>query len=86
MRSAANDARVFVTWAGQAGDLPESIAYNASDEDIRRRITEAVQNGGIPGIQADKAACFHDFIVDRFEANRARPFRLIQLRPRTPFR
>jgi hypothetical protein len=81
----ADEARVNVTWRGQNGDLPDPVSRDASDADVKRWVTEAVRTGGIPGIQADGGADFGDFVVDRFHANDARPWNLIQLRPKTPF-
>ena len=47
-------------------------------------VTEAVQ-AGIPGIDADEAADFGDFVVDRFPAREDIPFNRISIRPKTPF-
>lgn len=79
------EARVNVTWAGQNGDLPDGVAYDAPDDAIRRWITEAVRGGGVVGVDADARADFTDFVVDRFPANDTRPYNLIQIRPKTPF-
>jgi hypothetical protein len=80
-----DQARLNVTYGGQNGDLPDPISYDSTDGDIRQWATEAVRGGGIPGIVADPTANFGDFVVDRFEANDARPYRLVQLRPKTAF-
>jgi hypothetical protein len=80
-----HEARVNVTWQGQNGDLPDPVAYDSTEKDIRTWITEAVRTGGVPGIRADEAADFKDFMVERFNATEARPFNLIQIRPKTPF-
>ncbi len=80
-----NEARVNITWAGQNGDLPDPVSFDATQGDVLQWVTEAVRNGGIPGIRADARADFHDFVVDRFAANEARPYNLIQVRPKTPF-
>ena len=76
-------ATLNITWAGQNGDLPHPIAFNAPDADIRRWATEAVRTG-IPGITADFDASFRDFVVERFSATHDLPNRVV-LRPRTPF-
>jgi hypothetical protein len=76
---------VNVTWAGQNGELPDPVSNTATDADILRWVTEAVRTGGVPGIRADRAASFRDFIVDRFEPTVARPYRLVAVRPKTPF-
>lgn len=80
-----NEARVNVTWAGANGDLPDPVPNDAANGDIKQWVTEAVQAGSVPGIAADAEADFTDFVVDRFAANEARPFNLIQIRPKTPF-
>jgi hypothetical protein len=81
----ATDARVNVTYAGENGDLPDPVHFDSTDGDIRMWVTEAVANGGVPGIPADPGADFTDFVVDRFAANAERPYNLIQVRPKTPF-
>lgn len=78
-------ARVNVTWAGENGDLPDPVSWDASDTAVRGWITEAVRGGSIPGITADRRADFADFVVDRFPATETRPYALIQIRPKTPF-
>ena len=78
-------ARVNVTYAGQNGDLPDAVYFDSTDGDVRAWVTEAVRSGGIPGILAIANANFGDFVVDRFRATDARPYNLIQLRPKTPF-
>lgn len=80
-----NEARVNVTWKGQNGDLPDPVSYDSTDGDVRQWITEAVRAGSVPGIPADNAADFHDFVIDRFGTNETRPYNLIQIRPKTPF-
>lgn len=81
----ATEARVNVTFGGNNGDLPDPVAFDATDADIRQWVTEAVQTGGVPGIAANEGADFADFVVDRFAASEARPYNLIQVRPKTPF-
>jgi hypothetical protein len=80
-----NEARVNITWAGQNGDLPDPVSFDATQGDILQWVTEAVRNGDIPGIRLDGGADFHDFVVDRFAATEGRPYNLIQVRPKTPF-
>jgi uncharacterized protein (DUF2236 family) len=82
---AATEARVNVTHRGSNGDLPDPIHYDSTDADVKAWVTEAVCNGDIPGIDADPAADFSDFVVDRFPATDARPYALVQIRPKTPF-
>ncbi len=79
------EARVNVTFGGNNGDLPDPVSFDATDADVRQWVTEAVQTGGVPGVAADEAADFTDFVIDRFTANEARPYNLIQVRPKTPF-
>ncbi len=79
------EARVNITWAGQNGDLPDPVFYDATDADVRHWVTEAVRHGNVPGITADQRADFRDFVIDRFAANETRPYNLIQIRPKTPF-
>ena len=79
------EARVNVTFSGFNGDLPDPVLFQAADGDIKAWVTEAVRTGGVPGIAAAPDADFSDFVVDRFAASEARPYNLIQLRPKTPF-
>lgn len=79
------EARVNVTYAGQNGDLQDPVFFDSTDGDVRAWVTEAVRNGSVPGINEAADAEFDDFVVDRFSANEARPYNLIQLRPKTPF-
>ncbi len=81
----SDEARVNVTYAGQNGDLPDTVYSNASDQDVRTWVTEAVRLGSIPGIRRSPTANFHGYVVDRFRATHTRPYNLIQLRPKTPF-
>lgn len=79
------EARVNVTWSGANGDLEQPVAYDAGDADIKQWVTEAVRTGSVPGIAGDAGADFTDFVVDRFGPTDARPWNLIQVRPKTPF-
>ena len=81
----ANEARVNITWGGQNGDLPDPVQYDASEDNIRQWITEAVRAGDVPGIPADPNADFSDFVVKKFEPNEGRPHNLIQIRPKTAY-
>jgi len=82
---APDQARINVTYAGANGDLPDPVAFDAPDGDVKGWITEALRAGSIPGIGADPGADLRDFVVDRFQASDVRPWNLIQLRPKTPF-
>lgn len=77
-------AQLNITWAGANGDLPDPVAYDTPLADIKRIATEAVRDG-IPGIPADAAADFGDFIVDRFPSTEDVPNNRLMLRPKTPF-
>jgi hypothetical protein len=79
------EARVNVTYQGQNGDLPDTVAWDATDPAVRGWVTEAVRTGTLPGLPNDPNADFTDFVVDRFAATDARPYNLIQVRPKTPF-
>lgn len=78
-------ARVNITYAGANGDLPDPVFYDSTDADLKAWVTEALRNGDVPGIPAQQNVDLADFVLDRFEANDARPFRLISIRPKTPF-
>ena len=80
-----DQAKVNITWAGQNGDLPDPVAFDATNGDILQWVTEAVRGGNVPGIQADPNADFTDFVVDRFNANNDRPYAAVFVRPKTPF-
>lgn len=80
-----HEARVNVTFAGQNGDLPDPVNFDATDADVKQWVTEAVRTGGVPGVPATENANFTDFVVDRFAPTATRPFNLLQLRPKTPF-
>jgi len=80
-----DQARLGITWSGQYGELPDTVAYASADGDIFQFATEAVRGGDVPGIRADVGVNFRDFVVERFVATADRPYNLIQLRPKTPF-
>ena len=82
---AEHEARVGVTYGGQYGDLPDPVTFDASDADVKGWISEALQTGGIPGIEAQANPDLENFVVDRFNATDDRPYNLIQLRPKVPF-
>lgn len=80
-----DEARVNVTWARQNGELPDPVFRDATEPDVRRMVTEAVRSGSVPGIAADPAADFTDFVVERFGPTEARPYNIIYVRPKTAF-
>lgn len=79
------EARVNITWAGQNWDLPDPIAYDATDRQVLAMVTEALRSGGVPGIRADRYVDLRDFVVDRFPAGRDVRHNRIFVRPKTPF-
>ena len=79
------EARVNITYAGKNGDLPDPVSFDATEGDIKGWVSEALRTGGVPGIEAAAFVDLHDYVVDRFSSNEARPFNLIQLRPKTAF-
>ncbi|MCK9567621.1 hypothetical protein M0R72_01565 [Candidatus Pacearchaeota archaeon] len=82
---AANEAIVNVTWAGNNGDLRDPVSFDATDEEIRAWVTEAVRTGGVANIPADPNADFTDFVIDRYAATEETPFCRLFARPKTPF-
>ena len=79
------EARVNVTYQGQNGELRDPVFFQSTDGDVKNWVTEAIRNGGVPGIGADANADFRDYVVDRFGPTEARPHNLIQIRPKTAF-
>jgi len=79
-----DEAKVTITYAGQQGDLPDPVSRDATDEQVREWVTEAVRAGGVPGIDAAPEASFQDFVVDRFDAKDGMPARM-SVRPKVPF-
>jgi len=79
------EAKVNITWAGQNGDLPDLVNFDATDADVKSWVTEAIRTGGVPGIRADATTDLTDFVVDRFIENEAYPIPRIVIRPKTPF-
>jgi hypothetical protein len=80
-----DQARVNVTWQRQNGELPDPVFFDATDDQIRAWVTEAVRNGSVPGIPADPDADFTNFMIDRFTANDARPYNAFMIRPKTAY-
>jgi hypothetical protein len=77
------EARLNITFAGQNGDLPDLVNFDATDGDVKQWAHEAVQGGGVPGVTAADAD-FTDYVIDRFEATGELPARLM-LRPKTAY-
>lgn len=78
-----DEAVLNITYANTNGDLKDWVPFDATDADIKRFASEAIQSGSIPGIDA-QAADFTDFMVQRFAAKDDLPNRVV-LRPKTPF-
>jgi hypothetical protein len=81
----ADEARVNVTYKGQNGELPDPVARDSADGDVRQWVTEAVRGGNIPGIASDQDVDFRDFVVERFDPTEARPYNMIFVRPKTAY-
>lgn len=78
-------AKLSITFAGQQGDLPDPVPYDATDAVLKQMATESVRQGYVPGIDAAPNADFTDFVVDRFGPREDVPFARISIRPKTPF-
>lgn len=81
--SGTDEANLNITLSGSNGDLKDTIPFDASDAEIKRWASEAVTNGGVPGIDA-QTADFSDYVVDRYPAKDDLPNR-VAIRPKTPF-
>jgi hypothetical protein len=78
-------ARVNVSYGGQNAELPETVSLDATPEQIKAWVGEALRGGDIPGIPADRNASVEDFVVDKYEPNEQRPYPLFMVRPKVPF-
>jgi len=78
------NVQLLITHKGEAGTLPDPIDIDSADGDIKQIATEAVRTGYVPGIAADPAANFQDYVVERYAAKDGLPERAI-LRPKTEF-
>lgn len=85
MEIQATEARVGVTYKGEYGELPDPVHFDSTDGDVRQWVSEAIRTGGIADIKADANVNLTDFVIDRFNSTEARPYNLIQIRPKTPF-
>ena len=81
----ARRAQLNITFSGLNGDLPDPVAFDASNADIIRMAQEAIRNGSVPGIKADPDADLSGFEVDRFQATEAIPTPRVFIRPSTSF-
>jgi hypothetical protein len=78
-------ATLNITYAGQQGEFPDPIAYDATDQDIRRWAEEGLRNGDVRGIDGDAAASLNDFVIERFPARQDIPHNRVSIRPKTAF-
>jgi len=79
-----NEAMVEVTIGGQQGTLPDPVPWDATPEDLKGWVAEAVRAGGIQGLDPVPDADFTDYVVDRFDAKDNLPNRFA-LRPKTEY-
>lgn len=83
-------ARLNITWGGYNADLPDFVAIDLSDAELKRIAQEAVRNG-FPGMPADPNANLTDFVIDPpvgsrpYPPTEVRPYQLLVGRPGTPF-
>lgn len=74
-----------ITFRRQSGSMPDMVSFDLDDESIKRMATEAINAGGVPGIDRFEATedDFEYYTVDRFEAKDDLPCRLF-MRPKSP--
>ena len=77
-------ARVEITWAGHHAELPDGMAVDATDDQVRAMVQEAVANG-FHGMPADPNVNLRDFVVDRYGPSEARAQHLVTIRPKVAF-
>jgi len=75
------EAMINVTWNGQNGDMGP-VLRDSPDDQVKEWVQEAVRTGGVPGIDADPAADFTDYVVDKVDTQ-AGP--KLMVRPKVPF-
>lgn len=79
-------AKLNVTYRGGNGDLPEGVDYDIPDATILQIAKESIQDGHIPGIEADPIVSLDGFEVVRFPADDGSNLGdRIFVRPKTPF-
>lgn len=79
------EARVNVTFGGLNGDLTDAISTDSTDAAIRTMVAEALQSGSVRGIPAQANPDLSNFMVDRFGPTEARPWNLLQVRPKVAY-
>jgi hypothetical protein len=82
---APNQARVNVTYNRANGYLPDPVFFDASPDQIKEWVTEAIRGGAIPGIPADPTVDLAGYVVEPFSADAEVPHNRIFLRPKTEF-
>ncbi len=79
------NAAVNVTLNSLNGDLKDLVPFDASDDEIRSWVLEAVRSGSVNGIPADLNVNLDNFVIDRFAAFEDYPIPRIFVRPKTPY-
>jgi hypothetical protein len=80
-----HEARVNITFGGNNGDLPDPVRADASDQEIRTWVSEALRSGTVPGLPAADDPDLDGFVVERNAPTDVRPYQLIQVRPKTAY-
>ncbi len=80
-----NQARVNVTYAGENGDLPDTVSRDATDGDVLQIVVEAVRTGGVRGIKANANVDFEGYVIERFKPDADYPYNRMMIRPKTPY-
>lgn len=84
-----HDAVVNITYKGQAGDLPDPVNIDSTDNMIKQFVAEALRGGNVPGI--DPVTGFVDDDLADLVVERIAPhppeydFHRILVRPKTGF-
>ena len=81
----AHEAQVNITYARQNANLPDPVAFDATNEQILQWVAEAIRGGGVPGLPADPNPDLEGYTVERCEPIEGRPFNLLMVRPKTPY-
>lgn len=77
-------AVVNVTYGGQNGEMPDQVFFDKTDDELIEIVQEALQGGGIPGIDMQPNADLEGFVVERYNAEDDLPNRFM-VRPKVPF-
>jgi hypothetical protein len=79
------EARVNITYSDYNGDLPDPVNFDATPEEVRSWLTEAIRTGSIPGIPADPEVNLENYVVRRIPKTEAIPVNRLVVHPKTPF-